>query len=145
MKLINSSGKNIPSFELKDKIQGLDDYASRYCMKCCNMMIKKGDEMNIASSNDFYHKFRIVHEETLRTGKDYSYVPHVLCNSCIEKILKIESEENLRKRKLGLKKTNGKDYKMLECNFCKCNHKIMISEWNKMYKGSSCCDRCSIM
>ncbi len=137
---------NIKTTQAGDYSHGsVDDLASRYCMKCCNMMIKKGDELIVRSTTDFYHKFRICHDEgTQRTGKEYSYLPHVLCNSCIEKVLKEESEENLRRRKMGKKFVSQKDHKLIDCNFCKCKHKILLTEWNKMFK-SSCCEGCSII
>ncbi len=126
-------------------IGSLDDLVSRSCMKCCNMMIIKGNELAVPSTKDLYHKFRICYEEgSLRTGKEYSYVPHVLCNTCIEKILKDESEEKLRRRKMGSKFALNKDHKLVDCNFCKCKHKILLTEWNRMFK-SSCCEGCLII
>ena len=141
MSILNSTERKQSG---RESFRNLDDYVSRYCMKCCNKMIEKGDEISIPTTNQVFQKFNIINDETQNSGKDISQNPHVICYYCIDKIKKEDAEENLRKRNSRNTFIINKTHKQIDCKICKFNHKILFKDWNRLNKAT-CCEGCLIM
>lgn len=157
---------NETSREFKEKaVQRLELYASKLCMKCTTLMVNDGDEMQIPTSrNEEYYKFKINFDENpakydkigtvrepsersqinTKREKDAAKIDHIICFKCIDKILKLEAEENMKKRKsTGDINESTHNNKVVYCKICEDDHVIDIKEWNGMFK-KPCCQGCVI-
>lgn len=105
-------------------------------MRCCNPMVREGEDIEVLRSTDEYYRFKIASNEE-DIDKDIANVDHILCVSCVEKEMKIDSND-----KKG-NKANVEKFKVVACKICDVDHKIDMKEWNRIFK-KACCSGCNI-
>ena len=131
--------------EYKDRaIKRLELYATHICMRCTLPLRGENEGLQIKSSTDTYHVLKIAFNETNRDGtKEIAKTDHLICNSCVDKILKHDQSEAAKKKKLGANINIPANFKHVQCKICEEEHSVDIKEWNSIFKRA-CCAQCQI-
>lgn len=113
-------------------------------MKCTTPLINEGEEHEIQKTNDEYFRLKILFNETPRDpNKEIAKVEHLICIKCVDKILKQDSIEKNKNKKMGAAIETVPTSKLINCKICEEEHVIDIKEWNSIFKRP-CCQGCVI-
>jgi len=121
----------------------LENYASHYCMSCCDRFIKDGDEIKKQTTNIEYQKIAVLFGETEKNlDNDMANVAHILCKKCVKKIGKKDYIPKSKLKGPGAEITIKHNYKNMCCNICLNDHYVKTEDLKKVNKNLKCGGGC---
>jgi len=115
------------------------EYAETKCMTCVQNYKNSSTD---ADDPDYaaYKKIKISQQKKSAEDTDISFVSHLICMTCIDKIREIEIQNEFNNHNQG----HGNDLiKELHCEICQVTHLIEKEEWKRVFSQSSC--ECNII
>ena len=106
--------------DLKDKaVKRLETYATHICMRCTIALIGEGDELHVNKTSDEFYKLKFLFNDSSKEPtKEIARTMHLICMSCVEKILKQDSIVTTKHKKMGANINIPPQVKHIQCKIC---------------------------
>jgi hypothetical protein len=111
-------------------------------MKCTNPLVGENEQYEVNKTHNEYVKVNFEFQDSDK-DKEIARTYHLLCNPCVDSILRQDLIDSNKKKKLGANINLPPQVKYIQCKICDNEHTVLISEWNKLFR-KPCCDTCVI-